>query len=114
MKKLILLTALLSTGAWADCNNPQNAFEGQKCLSNEVTSLKKELNKTYMKAYATTEAKKELDSSQKKWLAYKESQCGDFVVADTQGSPATVSTDLYCQTILIKQRISFLKEFVLD
>ncbi|MEN8381371.1 lysozyme inhibitor LprI family protein [Acinetobacter radioresistens] len=114
MKKIFLLTILISGGAWADCTNPQNSFEGQKCLSNEVTSLKKDLNSIYSKAYTSTEAKKELDASQKKWLAFKEAQCGDFVVADTQGSPATISTDLYCQTILIKQRIDFLKEFLVN
>ncbi|WP_228253325.1 lysozyme inhibitor LprI family protein [Acinetobacter calcoaceticus] len=79
-------------------------------LDKEIKSLKSELNSIYKKAYTQTEAKQELDSSQKAWLKYKELQCGDFVVADTQGSPATVSYDLTCQSILYKQRIAFLKE----
>ena len=115
MKKLLLLTisSTLSFSVFAQCDNLNNAFDTQKCLSNQVKSLKKELNKTYMQAYKNTQAKAELDVAQKKWLAFKESQCGDFVVADTMGSPATVDYDLTCQSILIKQRISFLKEFMI-
>ncbi|MHA3079326.1 lysozyme inhibitor LprI family protein [Acinetobacter sp. ANC 5502] len=115
MKKLLLLaiTSTLSFGAWANCDNSKTSFEVQKCLSNQVKTLKSELNKTYMQAYKNTQAQAELDAAQKKWLAFKESQCGDFVVADTMGSPATVDYDLTCQSILIKQRISFLKELLI-
>lgn len=114
MKKLLLLTILISGGAWANCDDPKTSFEAQKCLSNEVKSLKSKLNSTYSEAYKNTEAKQQLDSSQKKWLDYKETQCGTFVVADTQGSPATVEYDLLCQTILIQQRIDFLKNFLIN
>jgi uncharacterized protein YecT (DUF1311 family) len=114
MKKLLLLTILFSGGAWANCDDPKTSFETQKCLSNEVKSLKTELNKTYASAYKNTEAKKQLDLSQKKWLDFKDTQCGTFVVADTQGSPATVEYDLLCQTIIIQQRIDFLKDFLIN
>ena len=114
MKKLLLLTLLVSGGAWADCANPMTSYESQKCLSNEVKKLKSQLNNTYDLAYKNTEAKKELNLSQKKWLAFTDVQCGDFVVADTQGGPATVEYDLLCQTIVIKQRIDFLKDFLIN
>ena len=108
MKKLILITAFfISSGAYASCSNPQNSFESQKCLDSEVKSLKSKLNIVYKKIYAQTEAKQELDLAQKQWLKFKEFQCGDFVVADTQGSPATVVYDLTCQKILYEQRIEF-------
>ncbi|WP_287907353.1 lysozyme inhibitor LprI family protein [Acinetobacter sp.] len=113
MKNLILTTFLLSSGALANCNDPKTSFESQKCLSDEVKKLKFQLNKTYAFAYKNTEAKKELDLSQKKWLDFKDTQCGTFVVADTQGSPATVEYDLSCQTIIIQQRIDFLKDFLI-
>ncbi|EPF6052311.1 lysozyme inhibitor LprI family protein [Acinetobacter baumannii] len=106
MKKILLLTAIsLSTSAFAG-----NLHTDLQKLDKEIKRLKNELNAVYNKAYAQTEAKHELDSSQKAWLKYKELQCGDFVVADTQGSPATVSYDLTCQSILYKQRIALIKE----
>ncbi|HGH1346327.1 lysozyme inhibitor LprI family protein [Acinetobacter baumannii] len=107
---LIILSSFFSISAFADCTNTKTAFEAQKCLNQEVKTLKTQLNATYKKAYEATSAKEELDSAQKQWLAFKEKQCGDFVVADTQGSPATVEYDLTCQSILYKQRIVFLKE----
>ncbi|MGM1003058.1 lysozyme inhibitor LprI family protein [Acinetobacter haemolyticus] len=55
-------------------------------------------------------SKQELAASQESWLKFKELQCGDFVVADTQGSPATGIYDLTCQSILYKHRIAFFKE----
>ncbi|WP_065717610.1 lysozyme inhibitor LprI family protein [Acinetobacter baumannii] len=112
MKKILLISSslLLSINAFADCSRSKTAFEAQKCLSQEVKLLKTQLNAAYKKAYETTSAKEELESAQKQWLIFKEKQCGDFVVADTQGSPATVEYDLTCQSILYKQRIAFLKE----
>jgi len=107
---LIILSSFFSISAFADCSNTKTSFEAQKCLNQEVKVLKNQLNATYKRAYETTSAKEELDNAQKQWLNFKEKQCGDFVVADTQGSPATVEYDLTCQSILYKQRIAFLKE----
>jgi len=105
MKKLLLIVALaLCSSTFA------GSFEDMQLLDKEIKSLKSKLNTVYKKAYSQTEAKIELDASQKSWLKFKELQCGDFVVADTQGSPATVSYDLTCQSILYKQRIAFLEE----
>ncbi len=112
MRKILLISTSLffSISAYADCSNTKTSFEAQKCLNQEVKTLKTQLNATYKKAYETTSAKEELNNAQKQWLSFKEKQCGDFVVADTQGSPATVEYDLTCQSILYKQRIAFLKE----
>ncbi|EML1064495.1 DUF1311 domain-containing protein [Acinetobacter nosocomialis] len=112
MKRLVLitLTTIFSVSAFADCSKTKTAYEAQKCLNQEVKTLKTQLNATYKKAYETTSAKQELDNAQKQWLNFKEKQCGDFVVAETQGSPASVEYDLTCQSILYKQRIAFLKE----
>ncbi|MDC4360985.1 lysozyme inhibitor LprI family protein [Acinetobacter baumannii] len=112
MKRLLLitLTTFFSISAFADCSKTKTSFEAQKCLNQEVKALKTQLNATYKKAYETTSAKEELDNAQKQWLSFKEKQGGDFVVADTQGSPATVEYNLTCQSILYKQRIAFLKE----
>lgn len=112
MKRLLLITlaSIISVSAFADCSKTKTAFEAQKCLNQEVKLLKTQLNKTYKKVYDETSAKEELDNAQKQWLKFKELQCGDFVAADTQGSPATVEYDLTCQSILYKQRITFLNE----
>ena len=113
MKKIIFLiaTMLLSCGVFAaNCSKSKTSNEAQACLSYEVKSLKSELNTLLNSALNKTEAKSELKASQTKWLAYKESQCSDFVVADAQGSPSTVEYDLYCQTILYKQRINLIKD----
>ncbi len=113
MKKLLLLaTSLtLSAGVWAGCDNPKTSHEIQKCLNLEVGQLKHELNDVLKAASESTNAQKELKAAQTKWLAYKESQCGDFVVADAQGSPATIAVDLACQADLYKERINFLKGY---
>lgn len=113
MNKIILLvvTMFLSCGVFAaDCSKVKTSHDTQICLNNEVKTLKLELSNVFNSALEQTEAKSELKTSQTKWLAYKESQCGDFVVADAQGSPATVEYDLYCQTILYKQRINLIKK----
>ncbi|MEB3790433.1 lysozyme inhibitor LprI family protein [Acinetobacter sp. IK40] len=105
MKKLLLLTTL------AFCSSTYaGSFEDMQKLDKEIKNLKSELNLVYKKAYSQTEAKHELDDAQKAWLKFKEQQCGDFVVADTQGSPATGIYDLTCQSILYKHRIEFFKE----
>lgn len=111
MKKLLLLaiTSTFSVGVWADCSTARTSLESQKCLNNEVKSLRLQLDKVYLNAQEQTQAKSELKKSQDLWVKYKEVQCGDFVVADTQGSPATVEYDLTCQSTLYKQRIDFLK-----
>lgn len=113
MKKILFTFTLsiLSTGAWADCSDPKTTIEVQKCLNLEVGQLKHELNNVLKAASESTNAQKELKAAQTKWLAYKESQCGDFVVADSQGSPATIVVDLACQTDLYKERIGFLKNY---
>lgn len=105
MKKLLLLTTLVFCGSTF-----AGSFEDMQKLDKEIKMLKSELNLVYKKAYSQTEAKQELDESQKAWLRFKEQQCGDFVVADTQGSPATGIYDLTCQSILYKHRIAFFKE----
>ncbi|GAA5631067.1 hypothetical protein Acal02_01686 [Acinetobacter calcoaceticus] len=105
MKKVLILSILaLCSTAYA------GSFEDMQKLDKEIKKLKSELNLVYKKAYSQTEAKQELDESQKAWLKFKEQQCGDFVVADTQGSPATGIYDLTCQSILYKHRIAFFKE----
>lgn len=109
MKKLLLLTLLVSSGAWADCENPSNSHEIQQCLSSEVIALKKELNTSYAKLYKQTEAKQELNNAQKAWLKYKELQCGDFTVADAGYGSGQIAYDLACQAELIEQRISYIK-----
>lgn len=111
MRKLLLLAigSTISVGVWADCSTAKTSLESQKCLSNEVKSLRLQLEKVYINAQEQTQAKSELRQSQDLWIKYKEMQCGDFVVADTQGSPATVEYDLTCQSTLYKQRIAFLK-----
>lgn len=113
MKKLLLLATSLvfSAGAWADCSNSKSLMETQKCLNLEAGQLKRELDEVLKTASESTNAQKELKTTQIKWLAYKESQCGDFVVADAQGSPATIVVDLACQTDLYKERIGFLKNY---
>lgn len=72
--------------------------------------LKKQLNKTYEKLYAQTEAKTALDDAQKAWLNYKEKQCGDFTYADTGASDGQIVYDLSCQVNLYKSRINYLQE----
>ncbi|MDY6469120.1 lysozyme inhibitor LprI family protein [Acinetobacter faecalis] len=110
MKKLLLISALLfSGGVWADCNNPKTSHEIQKCLSDELTALKKELNVVYGDLYKQTQAKRELDSAQKAWLKYKDLQCGDFTIADSGYGSGQIAYDLACQADLTEQRISFLK-----
>jgi len=111
MKKLLLLAiaSTFSVGAWADCSTVKNSLESQKCLNHEVKSLRLQLDKVYQNAQEQTRAKTELKKSQDLWVKYKEMQCGDFVIADTQGSPATVEYDLTCQSTLYQQRIDFLK-----
>ena len=111
MKKLLLLTiaSTFSAGVWADCSTAKTSFESQKCLNSEVKSRRLQLDKVYQNAQNQTQAKSELRKSQDLLVKYKEMQCGDFVVADTQGSPATVEYDLTCQSTLYQQRIDFLK-----
>ena len=111
MKKLLLLAiaSTLSFGVWADCSSEKTSLESQKCLNGEVRSLRLQLDKVYKNAQEQTTAKTELKKSQDLWLRYKEVQCGDFIVADAQGSPATVEYDLTCQSTLYQQRIDFLK-----
>lgn len=110
MKTYILpILLLLASPAFADCNNPKNSFEIQKCLSANVRSLKDELNKVYSGLYSQTEAKAELEAAQKAWINYRELQCGNFVAADTDHSPAAVAFDLDCQSTLLQQRIDYIK-----
>lgn len=113
MKKLLITLGLsiFSMGAWAACSNSKSSLETQKCLNLEVGQLKRELDEVLKAASESTNAQKELKTAQIKWLAYKESQCGDFVVADAQGSPATIVVDLVCQADLYKERINFLKSY---
>ncbi len=111
MKKILMLLLIISSGVYADdCSETKTAHEAKVCLNKQVNHLKFKLDKVFHSALGKTEAKPELIASQKKWLAYKEQQCGDFIVADTGGSPVTIEYDLYCQSILYQQRISLLLE----
>jgi uncharacterized protein YecT (DUF1311 family) len=112
MKKLLIALCLIAPSAYAaDCSKAKNTQDSLACLNSEVKQLKLELSKVLNSAITQTEAKSEFKASQAKWLAYKEQQCGEFVVADSQGSPAAIEYDLHCQSTLYKQRISLLKQF---
>jgi len=115
MKKLLLLViaSILSVGAWADCDSVP-AHSADACYSQEISTLKKQLNQTYSKLYKQTEAKKELEVAQKAWLIYKEKQCGDFTLADAGASSGQVIYDLSCQSNLLKSRINYLKSITTD
>ena len=111
MKKYLLLaiTLTLSAGAWADCDNPQNSFEIQKCLTNDLGALQKQLKSAYEDLYKQTNAKNELRNAQNAWQTYKDLQCGEFTAVDTDHSPASTAYDLACQADLTQQRIEFLQ-----
>ena len=110
MKKLLLIACCtFSVGAWADCKNPQDAYEIQTCMAENTADLKSELNKVYSKVYKRTQAKNELNNAQKAWLKYRDLQCGTFTAIDTEHSPASTALDLDCQSTLNLQRIDFLK-----
>ena len=108
MKKLLLLTILFSGGAWANCDDPKTSYEVQKCLSDDLKDLNKEMQSSYSKLYKQTQAKVELKKSQNAWDSYKDIQCGDFIAVNTDHSPASTAYSLACQADLIQQRIEFI------
>lgn len=111
MKKLLVaLLFVLPATAFAECNQ-NTTDEVAMCLDKEVKQLKTKLNQVYAKAYKQTDAKKELENSQKKWLAYKEAQCGAFTTADAGMGMGAITADLSCQTMLYSQRIDILKAY---
>lgn len=108
MKKLFLLTLLVSGGAWANCDDPKTSFEVQKCLSDDLKDLNNEMKSSYAKLHKQTQAKEELKKSQNAWDSYKDIQCGDFIAVNTDHSPASTAYSLACQADLTQQRIEFI------
>lgn len=78
MKKLLIVifAATFSQFALADCNKG-NVYEDLACYEKQIKQDKVKLNKTYeaLSKSLDSEGQKQLELSQKAWLAYREAQC---------------------------------------
>lgn len=77
MKKLLLLTLLISGGAWADCLNIDSSTDKRECLQKKLDIVDKQLLSAYQENLRTTtpETKQQLIKAQRLWVQYKEADC---------------------------------------
>ncbi|WP_333666295.1 lysozyme inhibitor LprI family protein [Acinetobacter guillouiae] len=77
MKKLLLLTMLISGGAWADCSNIDSSTDKRECLQKKLDIVDKQLLTTYQESLKKTspESKQQLVKAQRLWVQFKEADC---------------------------------------
>lgn len=83
MKKLLVLTFLISTGAWADCESSSSAAKTVACYEkqsySQVVHKLEELRSASKEQLSyNPNVIKELDKSQATWLAYRDSYCDTY------------------------------------
>lgn len=77
MKKLLLLTILISGGAWADCSNIDSSTDKRECYQQKLKLADQKLLSTYQDSLRITssESKQQLIKAQRLWVQYKEADC---------------------------------------
>lgn len=115
MKRALLLSLLpfVSSMTYAECKTT-NVYDDIACYEKELKSNKIKLNQTYQKLHGSMddEGKKNLESSQKNWLLYKNSHCDELVSYVSRESLGAGSKliNLSCNVELINTRIQQLKD----
>ena len=77
MKKILLLTILISTVSWADCSNIDSSTDKRECYQKRLNIADKKLLSTYQENLKTTsaESKQQLIKAQRLWVQFKEADC---------------------------------------
>ncbi|WP_308539042.1 lysozyme inhibitor LprI family protein [uncultured Pantoea sp.] len=80
MKKLIIAALIafpVSQALAVDCENAEKQLDMNQCANTEYKVADKELNQTYQKALKATsgEQKSLLQSSQRKWIEFRDADC---------------------------------------
>lgn len=103
MKKVILLTLMLlplMQSASAECGNAQTQLEMNQCAAAEYRNADKALNNAYQQALQQTsgEQKKLLQSAQKQWIRFRDSDCQFQTYQSREGSVNPMNTALCLRT----------------
>ncbi|MBN1087280.1 DUF1311 domain-containing protein [Erwinia aphidicola] len=103
MIKTIALSLVLFPLAQAvasTCGDAQTQSEMNKCFSSDYKEADKALNNTYQKTMKLTsgEQRNLLQSSQKKWISYRDADCKFQTYKSSDGSVSPMNTAICLQT----------------
>lgn len=115
MKKLLLVifTTIISNNVLADCSKG-NVYEDLACYEKQIKQDKTKMNKVYqtLNQSLDSEGQKQLELSQKAWLAYREAQCEGlmgYYGSQAQGAGAALIQSS-CLSEKLSERLNELKE----
>ncbi len=103
MKKTIILSLVLFPLAQAvasNCGDAQTQSAMNQCFSADYKEADKALNSTYQKTLKLTsgEQRNLLQSSQKKWISYRDADCKFQTYKSSDGSVNPMNTAICLQT----------------
>ncbi|KAF6652427.1 DUF1311 domain-containing protein [Enterobacteriaceae bacterium EKM102V] len=103
MKKMIALSLVifpLTQAVAADCGEAQTQSEMNQCFSADYKEADKALNSAYQKVLKLTsgEQRNLLQSSQKKWISYRDADCKFQTYKSSDGSVSPMNTAICLQT----------------
>nr|WP_315395166.1 lysozyme inhibitor LprI family protein [uncultured Duganella sp.] len=85
----LVVSSLLSAGAWADCAAPATQSEMTQCAGQAYSAADKKLNLAYneYRARLGAEQKKQLTQAQQAWIKYRDLSCA-FESSGVEGGSA--------------------------
>ena len=110
-----MLALLLLLAAPDDCENPVSQIEMTESAAQTFAAADAELNAVWLRAYAEVKSRGGADyaqallTSQRAWIAYRDSQC--LFASHGAGSGASMR-QLTCKTLLTQERTMFLRGIV--
>ncbi|WP_410174141.1 lysozyme inhibitor LprI family protein [Pantoea vagans] len=103
MKKMLALSLIISPimqAVAADCGEAQTQPAMNQCFSAHYKEADKTLNSTYQKVLKLTsgEQRNLLQSSQKKWISYRDADCKFQTYKSSDGSVSPMNITICLQT----------------
>lgn len=117
---LMCCTTMAPAADAADCPEARSTAETNTCLSRVFAEVDLELNAAYKAALKMVDAsalqpnlakdwRRALQEAQRKWIAYREADCGAPVAYEWTGGSATSGFQLGCRIARTRERLAVLK-----
>lgn len=103
----LIAAAAFSVAAMADCNDPRNQHEMNRCAAASYAAADADLNAAYaklMKAIEDKTMRDRLRDAQRAWIRYRDSQCA-LDAAENEGGSMYPLVHAGCLARMTKERL---------
>lgn len=109
----LVLSAAARAQEDVDCSDPQNTVEMRYCASQDFDAADQQLNSLYKQLTRRLEPEPLaiLKSSQRAWVAFRDSEC-EFQAYWTKGGSISPQLEIQCMAALTQARVKQLEAYV--